>query len=92
MERKKHALVIFTKFPEPGVTKTRLIEENGGQLTPQEAADLYKAMVLDTANVGSCALDDCSRMDDLDGARRGGRSAGGQPFAAGGAMGRDWPH
>ena len=67
MERKKHALVLFTKFPEPGVTKTRLMEENGGQLTPQEAADLYKAMVLDTAMVGSCALEDCSRMDNLDG-------------------------
>ncbi|GLI33024.1 TIGR04282 family arsenosugar biosynthesis glycosyltransferase [Desulforhabdus amnigena] len=51
MKAKKHALVLFTKYPEPGLTKTRLMEENGGNLTPAEAAALYKAMVLDTASV-----------------------------------------
>jgi uncharacterized protein len=59
MKTKKHALVIFTKYPEPGMTKTRLMEENGGALTAEEAANFYKAMVLDTATVGCRALETC---------------------------------
>lgn len=59
MKTKKHALALFTKYPEPGVTKTRLLTENGGGFTPQEAADIYKAMVLDTATVGCRALETC---------------------------------
>lgn len=56
---KRNALLLFTKYPQPGVTKTRLIEENGGALTPEQAATLYKAMVLDTAEVGLHALAQC---------------------------------
>ncbi len=56
MNQTKHALVLFTKYPEPGLTKTRMIIENGGNLTAQEAAGLYKAMVLDTATVALHAL------------------------------------
>ncbi len=56
MKARKHALVLFTKYPEPGLTKTRLTEENGGNLTPAEAAALYQAMVLDTASVALHAL------------------------------------
>lgn len=59
MKINKHALVLFSKYPEPGVTKTRLMEENGGSLTAREAADFYKAMVLDTAAVGCHALKAC---------------------------------
>lgn len=59
MKTNRHALVLFTKYPEPGITKTRLMEENGGELTPQQAADLYRAMVLDTAAVGLHALAEC---------------------------------
>jgi glycosyltransferase A (GT-A) superfamily protein (DUF2064 family) len=59
MKRTKHAAVLFTKYPEPGVTKTRLVEENGGALTAEMAADLYRAMVLDTAAVTLRALDAC---------------------------------
>lgn len=62
MKTKKYALALFTKYPEPGVTKTRLLTENGGPFTPQEAADLYKAMVLDTATVGCRALEMCRRQ------------------------------
>lgn len=63
MNYRKNALVLFTKYPEPGVTKTRLIEENGGALTAEQAAGLYKAMVLDTAEVGLQALDFCRNAD-----------------------------
>ncbi len=61
--KRKHALVLFTKYPEPGLTKTRLMEENGGNLTAIEAAELYKAMVLDTASVALYALNN-SLHDD----------------------------
>ncbi len=61
---KKHALVIFTKHPEPGFTKTRLTEEYGGSLTATEAAELYRAMVLDTAAVGLHALNTCRKDSD----------------------------
>jgi glycosyltransferase A (GT-A) superfamily protein (DUF2064 family) len=52
----KHALMIFTKAPTPGVTKTRLTEEKGGILTPEEAAELYQAMLLDVAHIATEAL------------------------------------
>jgi glycosyltransferase A (GT-A) superfamily protein (DUF2064 family) len=52
----KHALMIFTKAPNPGVTKTRLTEARGGIFTPEEAADLYRAMVLDVAHIASEAI------------------------------------
>lgn len=52
----KHALLIFTKAPQPGVTKTRLTEEKGGIFTPEEAADLYKAMLLDVTAIAGEAL------------------------------------
>lgn len=59
MGRNTHALALFTKYPEPGVTKTRLIEKNGGNLTAIEAAELYRAMVLDTASAAIHALQIC---------------------------------
>ena len=60
MNGQKHALVLFTKAPLPGLTKTRLIKEQGGILTPQEAAGLYRATMLDVAEVGFRALVECS--------------------------------
>mgnify|MGYP001025890345 FL=1 len=59
MSSKKNALVLFTKYPEPGATKTRLMQEHGGVLTGEEAAALYRAMVLDVAAVGFRALEHC---------------------------------
>ena len=59
MSSQKNTLALFTKYPEPGVTKTRLMEEHGGALTGEEAAALYRAMVLDVATVGFRALEHC---------------------------------
>ena len=42
----KHALLLFSKVPEPGKTKTRLTTEHNGLLTPEEAAELYRALGL----------------------------------------------
>ncbi len=57
MSSQKHALIFFTKVPTPGLTKTRLTKEAGGIFTPEEAADLYRAVMLDTAEVGFRALE-----------------------------------
>ncbi len=47
----KHAIIVFTKVPEAGKVKTRLTEDRGGILTPQEAKDFYEACLLDTLDV-----------------------------------------
>ncbi|MEL7567228.1 MAG: DUF2064 domain-containing protein [Dehalobacterium sp.] len=61
MAEKKNALLLFTKAPAPGVTKTRLTEERGGIFTPEEAADFYQAMLLDVADIGCQALSRLNR-------------------------------
>jgi len=48
----KQALIVFAKPPEPGQVKTRLT----AQLTPEEAASLYRAFLLD-------ALDQYTALD-----------------------------
>ena len=58
MDGKKHALLLFTKAPLPGVTKTRLTGSRGGILTPVEAASFYQAMLLDVAEAGFLALEE----------------------------------
>ncbi|WP_303720131.1 hypothetical protein [Malonomonas rubra] len=57
MSNMKNALIFFTKVPTPGLTKTRLTTEHGGIFTPEEAAELYRAVMLDTAEVGFRALE-----------------------------------
>jgi glycosyltransferase A (GT-A) superfamily protein (DUF2064 family) len=57
MSAQKHAFMFFTKAPTPGVTKTRLTSAKGGFLTPQEATDLYRAVMLDVAEIGHAALE-----------------------------------
>jgi len=57
MSTKRHALMIFTKSPKPGLTKTRLTTARGGILTPEEAADFYRSSLLDVIEIGFTALD-----------------------------------
>ncbi len=57
MSQQKKALIFFTKVPTPGLTKTRLTKEHGGIFTPEEAAEFYRAVMLDTAEVGFRALE-----------------------------------
>lgn len=47
----KHAIIVFTKVPEAGKVKTRLTEERGGILTPEEAKIFYEACLLDVLDV-----------------------------------------
>lgn len=66
MNSRKHALIFFTKVPTPGLTKTRLTTEAGGIFTPEEAAELYRALMLDTAEVGFKALQDLQKRQAAD--------------------------
>lgn len=59
MKTRKHVLSLFTKSPQPGITKTRLTEKQGGALTEPEAADLYRATMLDVADAAFQALELC---------------------------------
>lgn len=61
MSDKKHALLLFSKAPLPGVVKTRLTVENGGIFTPEEAADFYRHCLLDVAEIGYAALAELSQ-------------------------------
>ena len=47
----RNSVVIFTKVPKSGETKTRLTTDRGGILTPEEALALYEGCVLDVINV-----------------------------------------
>jgi rSAM/selenodomain-associated transferase 1 len=44
----RRALIVIAKAPQPGVTKTRLVPV----LSPDEAAALYRAFLLDTIELG----------------------------------------
>lgn len=63
----KHAFLLFTKAPAAGVTKTRLTEARGGIFTPEEAADLYQAMLLDVTEIGFRALAELNGGDGANG-------------------------
>lgn len=54
----KHAFLLFTKAPMPGLTKTRLTTARGGILTEAEAAEFYKSSLLDVAEIGFRALNE----------------------------------
>jgi glycosyltransferase A (GT-A) superfamily protein (DUF2064 family) len=53
-----NAVVVFTKVPKAGETKTRLTTERGGVLAPEEAKDFYEACLLDVLD--SCMAAACS--------------------------------
>ncbi|QEM67011.1 DUF2064 domain-containing protein [Geobacter sp. FeAm09] len=53
-----NAVVVFTKVPKAGETKTRLTTERGGVLAPEDARDFYEACLLDVLD--SCMAAACS--------------------------------
>ena len=56
MAEKKHALLLFSKPPVPGMVKTRLTHENGGFLSPEQAAEFFKRSLYDVAELSMHAL------------------------------------
>ncbi|MBP1764752.1 MAG: transferase 1, rSAM/selenodomain-associated [Firmicutes bacterium] len=53
----QNAIVVFSKVPKLGTTKTRLTTDKGGILTPEEAMAFYEGCLLDVINV--CIAADC---------------------------------
>jgi glycosyltransferase A (GT-A) superfamily protein (DUF2064 family) len=56
MAVKKHALLLFSKPPIPGLVKTRLTAEKGGPFSPEEAAEIFRRSLFDVAELGCLAL------------------------------------
>lgn len=53
----RNAIVVFSKVPKAGETKTRLTVDRGGIFTPEEAKDFYEASLLDV--IDSCIASNC---------------------------------
>lgn len=53
----RNTVIVFTKVPKSGETKTRLTTERGGILTQDEARELYEGCLLDVINV--CIASEC---------------------------------
>lgn len=53
----RNTIIVFTKVPKAGVTKTRLTTQRDGILTQEEAKDLYEGCVLDVIN--ACIVANC---------------------------------
>lgn len=53
----KNAIVVFTKVPKAGDSKTRLTTDRGGILTPDEAKEFYIASLLDV--IDCCVSSNC---------------------------------
>lgn len=64
MTEKKHALLIFSKYPTPGVVKTRMTQKYGGALTDQQAAVFFKNCLFDVCEGAMWALMDLQRQND----------------------------
>lgn len=56
----KNIIIVFTKVPKNGVSKTRLTLERGGILEPAESVMLYEGMLIDVINV--CIAADCGEV------------------------------
>lgn len=56
----RNAIVVFTKVPKAGETKTRLTTDRGGIFTPEEAKEFYEACLLDV--IDSCVASGCCEV------------------------------
>ncbi|MDO4502061.1 MAG: DUF2064 domain-containing protein [Coriobacteriia bacterium] len=56
MAEKKHALLIFSKAPQPGKVKTRLTRKFGGFLSDEQAAEFFKMCLFDVCEGSMHAL------------------------------------
>lgn len=56
MAEKKHALLVFSKPPIPGMVKTRLTTKHGGFLTEEQAAEFFKRSLYDVCEAAMHAL------------------------------------
>jgi len=59
----KHALLLFSKPPVPGLVKTRLTRERGGIFSEQEAADFFHRSLFDVMELCILAVDQLEAED-----------------------------
>lgn len=64
MQIRKNVLLLFSKYPHPGLVKTRLSTLKDGVFTPADAAELYEAMLLDVIGICMGAFAELSRSED----------------------------
>lgn len=57
MSARKNVLLLFSKFPEAGLVKTRLTTLKDGMFSPEVAAALYHRMLFDVVEIVCCAFD-----------------------------------
>ncbi|MDR2672155.1 MAG: DUF2064 domain-containing protein [Coriobacteriales bacterium] len=61
----KHALLMFSKPPLPGLVKTRLTRANGGIFSEEEAAELFHRSLFDVMELCLKAVDELEAEDAL---------------------------
>lgn len=59
----KHALLLFSKPPIPGLVKTRLTYEHGGIFSPEEAAELFHRSLFDVMELCISAVGELEAED-----------------------------
>lgn len=64
MQDRKNALLLFAKLPEPGKVKTRLSVLKDGIFSPEDASELFEAMLLDVIEISLSAFDVLKREHD----------------------------
>ena len=64
MAEKKHALLLFSKPPIPGMVKTRLTHEHNGILSPTQAAEFFKRSLYDVSEMAMHALAELQYEND----------------------------
>lgn len=63
-EKKKNALLLFSKVPVAGTVKTRLTYERGGGLSEEQAAELFRRSLYDVSELGMIALMELQAEND----------------------------
>lgn len=64
MQKRENALLLFAKLPRPGEVKTRLSVLKDGVFSPEDASDLFEAMLLDVVGICLGAFDILEKQDD----------------------------
>jgi glycosyltransferase A (GT-A) superfamily protein (DUF2064 family) len=62
----KNAVLLFCKPPVPGLVKTRLTRERGGNLTPEDAAEFFRCSLLDVCDLVILALEEMERLNTVE--------------------------
>ena len=64
MAERKQALLLFSKPPVPGMVKTRLTQEHGGFLSPEQAAEFFRRSLYDVSELSMRALMELQAEND----------------------------